>query len=165
MFLIRASSEAITDHRSDGEPLRRWLKPDELHAMARTAVGMNMDINHHVENQTNAHVLDSEFNKNRNEIQMIIHEEDPEVLQAISNGDITAVSINGGAPRSEEVECPDCENQASCECFIVPEGVILGELDNIALTWVVTNPRGMMFKGRWIAPATPGVKVTAIEPL
>ncbi len=171
MFLIRASSEAITDHRPDGEPLRRWLKPDELHAMARTAVGMGMDINHKTdelhpaEYRTNAHVLDSEFNKNRNEIQMIIHEEDPEVLQAINNNDITAVSINGGAPRSEKIECPDCENQASCECFIVPEGVILGELDDIALTWVVTNPNGIMFRGKWIAPATPGVKVTAIEPL
>ncbi len=171
MFLIRASSEAITDHRPDGEPLRRWLKPDELHAMARTAVGMGMDINHKTDDlhpteyRTNAHVLDSEFSKARNEIQMIVHEEDPEIIQGINNGDITAVSINGGAPRSEKVECPDCENQQSCECFIVPEGVILGELDNIALTWVVTNPRGMMFKGRLIPPATPGVKVTAIEPL
>ena len=165
MFLIRASSEAITDHRQDGEPLRRWLKPDELHAMARTAVGMGMDINHHIENQTTSQVLDSEFDKERNEIQMIVHEEDPEVLQAINNNVITAVSINGGAPRSEKVECPDCENAGGCECFIVPEGVILGELDNVALTWVVTDPHGMMFKGRWIAPATPGVKVTAIEPL
>ncbi len=165
MFLIRASSEAITDHRQDGEPLRRWLKPDELHAMARTAVGMNMDINHHIENKTNSQVLDSEFDKERNEIQMIVHEEDPEVLQAIRDNTITAVSINGGAPRSEKVECPDCEDGTSCECFLVPEGVILGELDNVALTWVVTDPHGMMFKGRWIAPATPGVKVTAIEPL
>ena len=171
MFLIRASSEAITDHRPDGEPLRRWLKPDELHAMARTAVGMGMDINHKTdelhptEYRTNAHVLDSEFSKARNEIQMIVHEEDPEIIQGINNGDITAVSINGGAPRSEKVECPDCENQQSCECFIVPEGVILGELDDIALTWVVTNPRGMMFRGRLVAPAIPGVKVTAIEPL
>lgn len=165
MFLIRASSEAITDHRQDGEPLRRWLKPDELHAMARTAVGMNMDINHHVEHRTNAQVLDSEFDKERNEIQMIVHEEDPEVLQAINDNVITAVSINGGAPRNETVECPDCEDGTSCECFLVPEGVILGELDGIGLTWVVTDPRGMMFRGNWISPATPGVKVTAIEPL
>jgi hypothetical protein len=171
MFLIRASSEAITDHRPDGEPLRRWLKPDELHAMARTAVGMGMDINHKTdelhptEYRTNARVLDSEFSKDRNEIQMIIHEEDPEIIQGIDNRDITAVSINGGAPRSEKVECPDCKIQSSCECFIVPEGVILGELDDIALTWVVTNPRGMMFHGRLIPPAEPGVKVTAIEPL
>ena len=165
MFLIRASSEAITDHRRDGEALRRWLKPDELHAMARTAVGMGMDINHHVENRTNAQVLDSEFDKERNEIQMIVHEEDPEVLQAIRDNVITAVSINGGAPRSEKVECPDCEDGSSCECFLVPEGVILGELDNIGLTWVVTDPRGMRFRNNWIAPATPGVKVTAIEPL
>ena len=165
MFLIRASSEAITDHRRDGEPLRRWLKPDELHAMARTAIGHGMDINHHVENKTNATVLDSEFNKDKNEIQMIVHEENPEVLNAINNGTITAVSINGGAPRNESIECPDCADGYNCECFIVPEGVVLGELDNIALTWVVTDPRGMSFNGRWIPPATPGVKVTAIEPL
>jgi len=164
MYLIRASAEAITDHRGEGEPLRRWLSPDELHGMARTATGKTMDVNHRPELQTKAQVLDSEFNKERNEIQMIINEQDPEIVEAIERGDITAVSINGGSPRNENVLCPDCEG-LECECFIVPEGVILGELDGIALTWVVTNPNGIMYKGELIAPANPGVKTTAIEPL
>ncbi|MCH7589684.1 hypothetical protein IIB34_01455 [PVC group bacterium] len=162
MYLIRASAEAITDHRGEGEALRRWLSPDELHGMARTATGKTMDVNHRPELQTEAQVLDSEFNKERNEIQMIINEQDPEINDAIERGDITAVSINGGSPRNENVICPDCDGP-SCECFIVPEGVILGELDGIALTWVVTNPNGIMYKGQNIAPANPGVKTTAIE--
>lgn len=164
MFLIRASNEAITDHRSEGESLRRWLSPDELHGMARTAVGKGMDINHHPEWQTNAQVLDSEFDRNTNQIQMVVNEQDPEIINAIARGSITAVSINGGSPRTERVECPSCQAQ-SCECFIVPEGVILGELDDIALTWVVTDPRGMTFRGQYIPPATPGVKTTVIQPL
>ncbi len=164
MFLVRASAEAITDHRGEGEPLRRWLSPDELHGMARTATGKTMDINHRPELETKAQVLDSEFNRERNEIQMIINEQDPEIVEAINRGDITAVSINGGSPRNETVQCPDCHGP-NCECFIVPEGVILGELDGIALTWVVTNPRGIMFRGEMIPPASPGVKTTAIEPL
>lgn len=164
MFLVRASAEAITDHRGEGEPLRRWLSPDELHGMARTATGKTMDINHRPDLETKAQVLDSEFNRERNEIQMIINEQDPEIVEAINRGDITAVSINGGSPRNETVQCPDCHGP-NCECFIVPEGVILGELDGIALTWVVTNPNGIMFRGQMIPPASPGVKTTAIEPL
>jgi len=164
MFLIRASNEAITDHRNEGEPLRRWLSPDELHGMARTAIGKGMDVNHHPEYTTNAQVLDSEYDRNRHEIQMIINEQDPQILDAINKQIITAVSINGGQPRDEKIECPDCDN-GNCECFIVPEGVVLGEQDNIALTWVVTDPKGFNYHGMFIPPATPGVKTTAIEPL
>lgn len=165
MYLIRASAEAITDHRGEGEPLRRWLSPDELHAMARTATKKGMDVNHHPEWRTKSEILDSEYNKDRKEIQMIAYEEDEEINQAIENGTITAVSINGGSPRNETVQCPSCQSSNNCECFIVPEGVILGEADDIALTWVVTNPNGMMWRGQWIPPATPGVKTTAIEPI
>lgn len=165
MFLIRASGEAITDHRGEGEPLRRWLTPTELHGMARTAVGKGMDVNHRADLRTMAQVLDSEFNPTRNEIQMLVNEQDPEIINGIDRGFITAVSINGGSPRTEKIMCPDCDNGVQCECFIVPEGVILGELDDIALTWVVTNPTGMMFRGGIIPPAVPGVKTTAIEPL
>ena len=165
MFLIRASSEAITDHRGEGEPYRRWLTPDELHAMARTAIGKKMDINHRAELMTKSQILDSEFNRARNEIQMLINEQDPEVINAIDQGIITAVSINGGSPRTESIVCPDCDTGVQCECFIVPEGVVLGELDDIALTWVVTNPTGMMFRGMLVPPAIPGVKTTAIQPI
>jgi len=170
MYLIRASGEAITDHRGEGEPYRRWLSPDELHAMARTAITKKMDINHKSapENDyafnTKSQVLDSEFSKARNEIQMLINEQDPEIINAIDNQVITAVSINGGSPRTEAVVCPDCPTN-NCECFLVPEGVVLGEQDDIALTWVVTDPRGMMWRGMWIPPAVPGVKTTAIQPI
>lgn len=160
MFLIKASEEAITDHRGEGyEPYRRWLSPDELHAMARTATGKGMDINHKAENKTESQILDSEYDKDLRQIQMIVNEADPEVLQAIENKVITAVSINGGAPRDTDIQCP------TDECFVVPRGVILGELDDIALTWVVTDPRGMYWRGRWIPPAKPGVKTTAIQPV
>lgn len=171
MFLIKASEEAITDHRGEGfEPFRRWLSPDELHAMARTATGRQMDINHLTKTdpntrqivddwRTSSQVMDSEYNKDLGQIQMIVNEADPEILQAIADGKITAVSINGGAPRNSEIECPDEE------CFVVPKGVILGELDDVALTWVVTDPNGMWWKGRFIPPAKPGVKTTAIQPL
>lgn len=170
MYLIRASGEAITDHRGEGEPYRRWLSPDELHAMARTAITKKMDINHKSAPENNysfntkSQVLDSEFSKARNEIQMLINEQDPEIINAIDNQVITAVSINGGSPRTEAVVCPDCPTN-NCECFLVPEGVVLGEQDDIALTWVVTDPRGMMWRGMWIPPAVPGVKTTAIQPI
>lgn len=160
MFLIRASEEAITDHRGEGyEQYRRWLSPDELHGMARTATGKGMDINHHPQWRTDAQVLDSEYNKGLKQIQMIVNEQDPEVLTAIAKGQITAVSINGGAPRDTSVQCP------LNECFVVPRGVILGELDDIALTWVVTDPNGINYHGQWIPPAKPGVKTTAIQAL
>jgi len=159
-YLIRASAESITDHRGEGEPHRRKLAGDELHAMARTAINHSMDINHlGVEFKTDSLVLDSEYDKNRKEIQMLVHEADPEVIRAIDRGDITAVSINGGAPRSTSVECE------TDECFVVPRGVVLGELDGIALTWVVTNEGGLTWRGKHLPKAEPGVKITAIQPL
>jgi len=156
-YVIRASTSTITDHRSEGEPYRRLLSNDELHALTRTAIGKEMDINHNPEWKTQAHIYDAEFDKMRGESQMLILEQDPEVIQAIRSGAITAVSINGGSPRSERVECTDDE------CFLVPEGVVLGELDNVALTWVVTADNGMYYKGVHIPAAMPGVKNTIIE--
>ena len=105
-YLIRAAAETITNHMSEGEEYRRKLDGDELHAMARTAINHTMDINHLGENfKTEALVADSEYDKKRKEIQMLVHESDPEIIDAISNHDITAVSINGGAPRDTKVEC------------------------------------------------------------
>ena len=129
--------------------------------MARTAVGHGMDINHMhkidpvtgriiADYKTKAYIADSEYDKKRKEIQMLVHEEDPEIISAIERHDITAVSINGGAPRNQEVKCE------ATECFNVPTGVILGELDDIALTWVVTNRNGMTWQGKHISRATPG---------
>ena len=156
LMLVRASSEAITDHRSEGEPFRRWLKPRELMGMARTGIGKGSDLNHKPEWQTEGIVLDGEFNDELNQIQFLHYERDPEILNAIENGIIDSVSINGGPPRQVTVEC-------NGECFVVPQGVVLGESDGIAFTYVVTAPSGMMWKGHYVEPAKPGVKNTLIE--
>lgn len=156
-YIIRASTSTITDHRSEGEPYRRLLSADELHALTRTAIGKEMDVNHDPKFKTQAHIYDAEFDKMRGESQMLVLEQDPEIIRAIANGTISAVSINGGSPRSERIECDDNE------CFMVPEGVVLGELDNIALTWVITAPSGMYYKGTHLPPAKPGVQNTSIS--
>lgn len=157
-YLIRAAAETVTDHRSEGEQYRRKLDGDELHAIARTAISHAMDINHlGPDYKTKSLIADAEYDKKRKEIQMLVHEEDPEVNQAIADHKITAVSINGGSPRSTEVKCE------STECFNVPRGVVLGEMDGIALTWVVTNRDGVYWQGERIPSAKPGVSNTKIE--
>ena len=156
LLLIRASAEAITDHRGEGEPYRRWLKPRELLGMARTGITKGSDLQHNPAWRTEGMVLDGEFNDDLNQIQFLHYERDTEILNAIATGIIDSVSINGGPPRSVSVECDG-------ECFVVPKGVILGESDGIAFTYVVTAPGGMMWKGQYIAPAKPGVKNTLIE--
>ncbi len=164
LYLIRATQEAITDHRVEGEPYRRLLAATELLSMARTAVGHGMDINHNPEWRTGATILDSEFDPMTKSIQMIIMETDPEINQMIELGQITAVSINGGSPRVENVEqCDHSCTDGSCELCVVPRGVILGELDDIGLTWVVTDPRGIFWRGMKIPVAEPGVKTTIIQ--
>ena len=97
---------------------------------------------------------------------MLVMEEDPEIITAIQNGIITAVSINGGSPRTESVEpCEHGCTDNSCELCLVPRGVVLGELDDVALTWVVTHPMGLQWRGMNIPVALPGVKTTAIQPI
>lgn len=163
LYLIRAASETITDHTSEGEKYRRKLSGCELSKMARTAVGKSMDINHQPENETDSIVIDSEYDDKRKQIQMLVIEKDSQINRAISNGQIEAVSINGGMPRSESVE--PCNNNCTvnCEMCNVPKGVVLGELDGIALTWVVTDPNGIVWDGKLIDQATPGIKNTVIE--
>jgi hypothetical protein len=161
-LIIRASQETITDHRAEGEQYPRLLAGDELHGMARTAVGHSMDINHYgKEFITESVIADSEYNPKNQSIEMLVHESDPEIIQAIQNGIIDAVSINGGAPRNEEIV--ECDHPAGI-CSI-PRGVILGELDGIALTYVVTATQGMMWHGQHIPQASPGVSSTLIEML
>jgi len=166
LYLIRAASETITDHRGEGEPYRRKLSGEELNSMARTAIGKSMDVNHQPEFETDATILDVEFDKNRKEIQMLVIERDPQINKAISNGTISAVSINGGMPRSESIEpCNHgCESN-NCELCLVPKGVVLGELDGIAMTWVITNPDGLYWNGHHVPSAEPGIKTTKIEAL
>jgi len=164
LYLIRAATETITDHRSEGEKYRRKLSGKELNAMARTAVGHGMDINHDAQNKTGGLIVDSEYDGKRKEIQMLVIETDPQINQYITNGSISAVSINGGNPRTQGIEpCYDGCVSNSCELCNVPQGVILGEIDNIGMTWVVTNPAGIMWNGVHISSAEPGIKSTVIE--
>lgn len=166
LYLIRASQEAITDHRSEGEEFRRKLDGFELMAMARTAIRRGMDINHNPSWRTLATIVDSEYDPMTKSIQMLIIEKDPEINKMIENGQITAVSINGGSPRTETIEpCDHLCSTSDCELCNVPRGVILGEQDDIGLTWVITDPNGVMWHGTFIAFAEPGVKTTIIQPI
>ncbi len=165
LYLVRAAGESITDHRSEGEPYRRKLSTDELNSMTRTAIGKNMDINHQPEYETDATILDAEFDKYRKEIQMLVIERDPQINNAIEDKKITAVSINGGMPRSESIEPCDHNCTDSCELCVVPKGVVLGEIDGIGMTWVVTDPRGLYWNGHFVSSAEPGIKFTKIETL
>ena len=166
LYLVRAAGEAITDHTGEGEPYRRKLSSEELNAMARTAIGKSMDINHQPEFETDATILDVEFDKNRKEMQMLVVERDPQIIAAIDDGKITAVSINGGMPRSESIEScnGNCDGN-DCELCLVPKGVVLGELDGIAMTWVVTDKNGLYWNGHHVSSAEPGIKFTKIEAL
>ncbi len=166
LYLIRAASESITDHRSEGEQYRRKLSSDELNSMTRTMIGKSMDINHQPEFEVDATIIDAEFDKIRKEIQTLVIVKDKTINDAISNGVITAVSINGGMPRSESVE--PCENGCtddSCELCLVPKGVVLGELDGIGMTFVITDSNGLYWNGHHISSAEPGIKITKIETL
>ena len=163
VLLIRAASETVTDHRASSPPgslesqFRRLLTGEELNAMARTGIGKGSDINH-LGNafQTQGVVLDGEYDPQRKEIQFIHYERDQQIIEAIQTGTITAVSINGGPPRSMEKVCDG-------ECYAAPRGVVLGEKDNIAFTYVITDTRGFTWKGQHLSPETPGVKNTKIE--
>lgn len=164
-YLVRAASETITDHRSEGEEYRRKLSGDELKKVARTAIGKKMDINHDSENITDAIIVDSEYNTSRKEIQMILIERDSQVNDAISNGVIDAVSINAGAPRGSYTENCDVHCESGCETCWVPTGWILAELDGIAMTYVITDPNGMYWHGKYISSAKPGIKSTILQKL
>jgi len=166
LYLVRAAGEAITDHRSEGEEYRRKLSADELNSMTRTIIGKSMDINHQPEFETDSTVLDAEFDKKRKEMQALIIVRDPQINKAIDNGKITAVSINGGMPRSESVEpCVDGCTDDNCELCLVPHGVVLGELDGIGMTFVVTDPNGLYWNGHHVSSAEPGIKFTKLEKL
>ena len=166
LYLIRAAGESITNHMAEGEPYRRKLSADELNSMTRTIIGKSMDINHQPELETDATILDAEFDKNRKEIQTLVIERDPQINDAIKERKITAVSINGGMPRSESIEqCNHDCNGNDCELCVVPHGVVLGESDGIGMTWVITDPRGLYWNGHFVSSAEPGIKFTKIETL
>ena len=156
-FLIRASGETVTDHRAEGDQYRRLLTGNEIHSFARTGIGKGLDVNHIPSLRTQGVVMDGDYDPDRREMQLLVHERDPEIIAAVANGTINEVSINGGLPRRQDIDC------TRGECFVVPIGVVLGELDGIALTYVVSDPHGFQYKGQWLAPKKAGVKTTAIE--
>jgi len=165
LYLVRAAGETITDHMSEGEAYRRKLSADELNSMTRTAIGKSMDINHQPELEVDATILDAEFDKYRKEIQMLVVVQDNTINDAIDDGKITAVSINGGMPRSESIEPCDHDCTDNCELCLVPKGVVLGELDGIGMTFVITDPKGLYWNGRFVSSAEPGIKFTRLEKL
>lgn len=156
--LVRASAETITDHRSEGEPYRRLLKGEELMQLTRTGIGKSTDINHYGKDfEVDSIVLDAEYDPIRKESQMLVHLKDHEIIHFIETGQINEVSINAGAPRRMDTQCD------TGECFVVPTGLILGELDGIAFTWVVSDPAGIVWHGKYIPKAKAGVRTTKIE--
>ena len=163
LYLIRAAQATITDHRSEGEQYRRKLSGQELQGMARTAIRHGMDVNHESAYKTQATILDADYDPKRKEIQMVVMEKDPQINQYIKSGAISAVSINGGNPRRQVIEPCEDDCTSGCEMCNVPQGVILGEDDGIGMTWVVTDPRGIFYKGQHIEPASPGIKNTVIQ--
>jgi len=163
LYLIRAAQATITDHRQEGEKYRRKLSGQELQGMARTAIKHGMDVNHDPTYKTDATILDADYDPKRQEIQMVVLEKDPQINQYIEDGSITAVSINGRNPRRQVIEPCEDNCTSGCELCNVPQGVILGEDDGIGMTWVVTDPRGIFYKGSHIESAEPGIKNTRIE--
>ena len=159
-LLVVLSGETITDHRPEGRGeihRRRWGE-QELIQNIRTAKGKMVDINHMFQKKDmqSGGVYDANWNFKTHRGEAILWETDEEILDAIRNDIIDAVSIHTGLPRTVKTNCEDGE------CFIEPQGTILGEQDNIALTYVVTHPDGFRYNGMVIPPFPPGMKFTKI---
>lgn len=158
-MLVVLSGESITDHRPEGEEIhrRRWNQKEMMQNI-RTAKGKMIDINHvyQKKDMQSGGVYDANWNFKTNKGEVILWETDNEILDAIKNNIITAVSIHTGKPRKIETNCEDGE------CFLEPSGTILGEDDNIALAYVVTDPRGFDYNGYRISAAPPGMPFTKI---
>lgn len=170
-ILLEAATPQITDHRVEGEVMRRIITPDNLKKLTYTAIRKGADINH-LYPKRDLHsgvVVDSEWNDQTETSEFLYYETDQEILDGIRNGFIDAVSINGGPARSykvitnsgDEVVNPAVQC-SSGECFRLGEGIILGEKDDIAFTFVVTKP-GWRYNGRMIQPTEPGIKSTSIN--
>lgn len=168
--LIKAAEAAITDHRPEGEQFKRMITPEILKKLTYTAIKKGSDINHMLSKRdlNSGVVVDAEFNDKTGFSELIYFESDQEILKAIKDGFITAVSINGGAARSykiidkkgDVIENPEVKCSTG-ECFRLGEGIILGEKDNVAFTWVVTKP-GWRYNGRMVPHTIPGVETTRI---
>lgn len=169
-LLIRAAQPAVTDHRSEGEKYRRWVTEDVLKKLTYTAIGKSRDINHYypVKDFNGGVVVDAEWNDKTKTAEFVVFETDQEILDAIKKGIITAVSINGSKARKEIIvdgSGKPITNEIQCstgDCFRKGEGIVLGERDNIAFTYVVTQP-GWFYNGMKIIATKPGIKTTKIH--
>lgn len=153
------SGETITDHRIEGtEKYRRRWSNNELIQNIRTAKGKMIDINHlypKIDMQSGG-VYDSNWNFTTSRGEVIIWETDRDILEAIRNDVIGAISIHTGLPRKINENCDDGE------CFLEPSGTILGEQDNIALAYVVTGADGFSYNGQVIPSMPPGMQFTRL---
>ena len=157
-ILAVVSGESYTDHRIEGEELRRHWTNNELMQNIRTAKHKLTNINHMWEKKDplSGLIYDANWNFTTNKGEMAIWESDPEILDAIRNDIITAVSINTGKPRIVDKNCE------TGECLSEPKGTILGEDDNVALAFIVTAPEGWDYNGQHIPAMPPGMKFTKI---
>lgn len=158
-ILAVVSGESYTDHRIEGKDKhRRHWTEDELRQNIRTGKGKLMDINHLLPKKDpySGGIFDANWNETTKRGEMILFEQDEEILKAIRNDIITAVSINSGPPRSMDLNCD------SGECLLEPKGTHLGNHNNIALSYVVTAPEGFTYNGQWLYPLPPGMKITKL---
>jgi len=157
-ILAVVSGESYTDHRIEGESLRRHWTNEELMQNIRTAKHKLTDINHmwQKKDPMSGLIFDANWNFTTNKGEMAIWESDPEILDAIRKDIITAVSINTGKPRAVD------ENCSTGECLSEPKGTILGEDNNVALAFIVTDPAGFNYNGQLIPSMPPGMKFTKI---
>jgi len=159
-ILAVVSGDSVTDHRAEGidEHQRHWSR-DELVQNIRTGKGKMTNINHlwPKADPESGGVYDANWNFKTDRGEMILWETDQDILAAIRNDIITAVSINTGNPRHIHTNCDD-----DGECFLTPMGTILGETDGVALAFVVTDPDGFNYNGQLIPAFPPGMKFTKL---
>ena len=158
-ILAVVSGESYTDHRIEGvEKHRRHWTENEMRQNIRTGKGKLMDINHLLPKKDpySGGIFDANWNDVTKKGEMVLFETDQDILDAIRNDIITAVSINTGAPRDIEINCN------TGECLLEPQGTHLGNDKGVALSYVVTSPQGFNYNGKWLYPLPPGMKFTKL---
>ncbi|GEM_PF-3214049 len=162
-LLVEGLHPMITDPFNQGHGPREWTE-EQLKKSAYTAIGKTLNINHEIPlNPAYRHlIVDGEYNEQTRTAEYIVYEEDPEILELIRQGYITAVSMQG-YPRRESQVCDSCGSVA-CACRAVPEGVIFGEGDGngAAMAYVVTK-EGARYMGKPVEPERPGDWNTSVQ--
>jgi hypothetical protein len=160
-LLVEGLHPMITDPFNQGHGPREWTE-EQLKKSAYTAIGKTLNINHEIPlNAAYRHlIVDGEYNEQTRTAEYIVYEEDPEILELIRQGYITAVSMQG-YPRRESQVCDSC-GSIVCACRAVPEGVIFGEGDGAAMAYVVTK-EGARYMGKPVEPERPGDWNTSVQ--